>query len=381
MAPAPEIKKYLASNLRIKENLASGSFGCVSRVVQKSDDELVEKLKRNGTEDPNPLVIKRLIGPADRPTSLKVASAVHLNEIEVYRRLSNTNSNQFINYLAGISAGQTGQPWMVFKEQITSLHTVVYPDYKLSQVQVITIWIQLVEALSHLHDKLQMVHFDVRPPNVLITQSGGVVLADFGLASEMKLRNGYLHARTPGMGCKQYMTRALIQKAKWVTPAVDYWSLYISICELATGYYPFRAQKLRHDFNFPVPYENDKTLRHLIRPIREMLVDLGKDYDTLNSDYFRTYADVACSKGGILASLNLNLKPIKSNKFKPFAKDLPAVLKLVNARKRKNDEVDENERILKRVRQDKVKKRLAQDTPKDNQSKKRKIEIITIDSD
>ncbi len=60
---------------------------------------------------------------------------------------------------------------------------------------------QVICALDYLHTKLQVIHRDVKPSNILINREGRVKMCDFGIS-------GYLVdsvAKTIDAGCKPYM--------------------------------------------------------------------------------------------------------------------------------------------------------------------------------
>lgn len=70
----------------------------------------------------------------------------------------------------------------------------------------------MISALDYLHTKLQVIHRDVKPSNILINRDGDVKMCDFGIS-------GYLVdsvAKTIDAGCKPYMAvRQLLFKDIW----------------------------------------------------------------------------------------------------------------------------------------------------------------------
>lgn len=50
--------------------------------------------------------------------------------------------------------------------------------------EIITFSIQFLSGLSHIHSK-KLIHFDVKPDNILISDSGEALLSDFGLSKNM----------------------------------------------------------------------------------------------------------------------------------------------------------------------------------------------------
>lgn len=96
----------------------------------------------------------------------------------------------------------------------------------------------VVHALHYLHAKLQVIHRDVKPSNILINRRGEVKMCDFGIS-------GYLVdsvAKTIDAGCKPYMAPERIDPTG--SPdnydiRSDVWSLGISMLEMATGKFPY----------------------------------------------------------------------------------------------------------------------------------------------
>ena len=93
----------------------------------------------------------------------------------------------------------------------------------------------VLRALSLAHDR-SMVHRDIKPENVLISDSGKVKLADFGLvraAADSKVTSNSVIVGTVGYLSPEQVTGAEI------TPASDVYSTGILLYELLTGSTPF----------------------------------------------------------------------------------------------------------------------------------------------
>eukprot|EP01090_Pellita_catalonica_P017432 TRINITY_DN5260_c0_g1_i1.p1 TRINITY_DN5260_c0_g1~~TRINITY_DN5260_c0_g1_i1.p1 ORF type:complete len:594 (+),score=102.27 TRINITY_DN5260_c0_g1_i1:252-1784(+) len=105
---------------------------------------------------------------------------------------------------------------------------------------------QVLKGLYYLHSK-SIVHRDIKGANILITSSGVVKLADFGIATVCMVDPST--ARLSGMmslaqGCAVVQGSAFwmapeIIENKGISIACDIWSLGCTIIEMATGFPPY----------------------------------------------------------------------------------------------------------------------------------------------
>lgn len=108
---------------------------------------------------------------------------------------------------------------------------------RLSVADAVYIAIVSAGALQHAHSK-NMVHRDIKPDNILITQKGIVKVADFGLAKAMDEDVSMTQSGT-GLGTPLYMAPEQARNAKHVDERVDIYALGATLYHLLTGKLPF----------------------------------------------------------------------------------------------------------------------------------------------
>ena len=117
-----------------------------------------------------------------------------------------------------------------------SRHTLTTP-------QIVEISLQIAGALQAAHDK-GIVHRDIKPGNIIISDAGQVKVLDFGLARRFKTSDtdelGPDGSTMPGrpMGTANYMAPERILQLP-LDPRSDFFSLGVVMYEMATGRLPF----------------------------------------------------------------------------------------------------------------------------------------------
>ena len=98
--------------------------------------------------------------------------------------------------------------------------------------------LQAIDAVAHAHAKL-IVHNDIKPSNVLVTDDGTVKLLDFGIASLLGADDGQSgRALTPEFASPEQLA------GERITTATDVYSLGLLLYQLLTGSSPRRLDAL-----------------------------------------------------------------------------------------------------------------------------------------
>ena len=118
--------------------------------------------------------------------------------------------------------------------------------------------IPIASALSYAH-KVGVVHWDVKPSNILFDQEGRPILTDFGIAKILETSDISLTGTGLGVGTPEYM--APEQWQGQASAASDQYALGIVLYELLTGKKPFTAETplavALKQMNEPLPRPRD----------------------------------------------------------------------------------------------------------------------------
>jgi serine/threonine-protein kinase len=145
--------------------------------------------------------------------------------------------------------GDRGREYIVFEfVDGENLKELIVRSAPLPLQRAVELAVAIADGLSFAH-KHGLVHRDVKPQNVLLSENGPVKVTDFGIARSLDVEHGLTQTGTV-VGTGEYIAPEQAS-AGAVSPATDVYSLGVVLWEMLTGRVPFEgdnfvAVALRH---------------------------------------------------------------------------------------------------------------------------------------
>jgi serine/threonine protein kinase len=225
-------------NFKVIQTVASGGTAVLFKAVQTSLDRVVaiKRLHQHLTDDEN--FTRRFILEAKAAASLDHENIVHVidfgHEADCYQIV--------MEYVEGESLSDILERWRPIKH-----------DLALAIVR------QICLGLEHAHGK-GIVHRDIKPGNVLLTQTGRVKITDFGLAKLTQSNTSHTAANSI-LGTPLYMSPEQAF-GESVDNRSDLFSLGTVLYELLTGKQPFASENymgvIQNIINKDIPNVRDQ---------------------------------------------------------------------------------------------------------------------------
>lgn len=219
------------SHYKIEEKLGQGGMGVVYRAQDTRLRRMVALKMLLPELTADPVLRRRLEAEA------RVTCSLHHPAIATVYNFETEGDSAFIvyEYVAGKTLREAMQ------------------ERSLDPPELLSITIQIADGLRAAHDA-DIVHQDLKPGNVMITEDGGVKILDFGLAKmPLALRKGMLAAggqstiptesTPPGLlvGTVNYMSPEQLEGEK-VDYRSDMFSFGVMLYEMASGRHPFEGK-------------------------------------------------------------------------------------------------------------------------------------------
>ncbi|WAE72468.1 serine/threonine-protein kinase [Streptomonospora nanhaiensis] len=210
--------RLLKGRYQLVSEIARGGVGTVWRAVDLVIDREV--------------AVKELRLPADLSRSERESLLQRTTrEARVAGRLTHPSLVTVLDVV-----DEDDRPWIVMElVEASTLEELIQVGGALPYQRVAEIGLQLIDALKVAHTE-GIVHRDVKPENVMISQAGRVVLTDFGLAAW----NGESALSASGriIGSPAYIPPERA-KAGPVGPESDLWSLGATLYAAVEGHPPY----------------------------------------------------------------------------------------------------------------------------------------------
>ena len=290
-----EIGSFIADRYEILEKIGAGGM---SDVYKAKDQVLgrfvaVKVLKPEFAEDVN--FVTKFHTEAQSAAGLQ-----HPNIVNIY----DVGSEEHMHYIV-----------MEYVEGIT-LKTYIEKKGQLNYKEAISIAIQVARGIEAAHNN-NIVHRDIKPQNIMISNEGKVKVTDFGIARAAT--SNTIHSDV--MGSVHYTSPEQARNG-FVDGKSDIYSLGIVMYEMVTGRVPFDGdttvaiaiQHLQEEMVAPSVYAPDlpvslekiilkctqKSQDRRYATMGELLVDLKKARRTPDDDFVRIDSGVSQAKTTII---------------------------------------------------------------------------------
>ena len=204
--------------------------------------ELIEKIGEGGMA----IVYKARDNKLNRLVAVKILKKEFANNKDISDKfkkeataLANFSDANIVNIL-DVGHEEEGNIDYFVMEYVSgkTLKELIVENGKLNYTVSIGIATQIAKALECAH-KNNIIHRDVKPQNILVTESGMVKVTDFGIAKSST--SATITNTTTIMGSAHYLSPEQA-KGTFIDLRSDIYSLGIVLYEMVTGILPFDAE-------------------------------------------------------------------------------------------------------------------------------------------
>ncbi len=180
-----------------------------------------------------------------------------LQEIELMSSL------QHPNLLSAVEAGQDGDTYFLVTahEPGQSLEEIIKRDGKVEEKKILNYIISIAEVLQYTWDQRKLLHRDLKPQNIFITESGVAKLTGFGIAKSSEGQSLGLTGVGFTIGTPEYMSPEQIRASDDLDFRSDLYALGVVMYEALVGELPFTDNApillmQKHMDEIPIPVKD-----------------------------------------------------------------------------------------------------------------------------
>lgn len=213
----PARARHILGNYELFEEIGRGGMGLVYRALDLSLDRVVAvKILRDDLRA-QPQIVSRFSREAKAAACLD-----HPNIVQIY------------------SVGAVdGTPYIAMEfVDAVPLSTLMQRENDLDWEMALHIAAQVASALACAHDA-HVIHRDIKPPNILITDEGKAFVTDFGIAKILTM-NDDLTIDGSRLGTLHYMSPERCKNGN-LTGSSDLYSLGVLLFQMLSGRLPYEA--------------------------------------------------------------------------------------------------------------------------------------------
>lgn len=212
--------KILGARYELLERVGMGGMAVVYKAMDKMLNRYVAvKILREEFKE-NEEFIRRF-----KVESQAAACLSHQNIVQIY----DVGEEDGLHYIV-----------MELLEGITLKQYMISKGGKLSRREATNFSMQICRALEHAHSK-HVVHRDIKPQNIVITESGKIKVADFGIARAAN-NSTMINSGTQAVGSAHYLSPEQA-RGGYTDHRSDIYSLGVVMYEMFTGALPFDGEE------------------------------------------------------------------------------------------------------------------------------------------
>ncbi len=209
--------RHILGNYELFEEVGRGGMGIVYRALDLSLDRIVAVKVLRDDLRAQPQIVSRFSREAKAAACLD-----HPNIVQIYS-VGNEDDTPFIA--------------MEFIDAVP-LSTLMQRESCLSCDQALDIASQVASALACAHEA-HVIHRDIKPPNILITDAGKAYVTDFGIAKILTMDDN-LTVDGSRLGTPHYMSPERCKNGE-LTGSSDLYSLGVLLFQMLSGRLPYEA--------------------------------------------------------------------------------------------------------------------------------------------